>query len=179
MTDQELLLLLRSKPQAGLERVVGSYSNYVLKIAYTRLGSVCTHEDIEEAVSDIFLKFFNAGMKNGFEFGSVRGILSVIAVRHCINVFRQRCKRAEEISLDEIIEYVADETPQSSQENTPLAHAVDSLGEPDRTIFIRKYFFGQKTADIAKELHMKPNSVDKRISRGLVKLRKILKEGEQ
>lgn len=178
MTDKELLLLLRKKPQAGLESVVRQYSNYVLKIAYTRLESVCTYEDIEEAVSDIFLKFFMAGEKNGFSFKSVRGSLSIIAGRHCIDIFRKKCRRTEEISLDEIIEYAADETPQHSEENSRIAQAVDSLGEPDRSIFIRKYFFGQKTADIAKELHMKPNSVDKRISRGLVKLRKLLKEGE-
>lgn len=178
MTDKELLLLLRSNPQVGLVSVVRQYSNYVLKIAYTRLESVCTYEDIEEVVSDIFLKFFNTGMKNNFEFESVRGSLSIIAGRYCIDIFRQKCRHTKEISLDEIIEFVADETPHRSEQNSRIAEAVNSLGEPDKSIFIRKYFFGQKTADIAKELHMKSNTVDKRISRGLVKLRKMLKEGE-
>lgn len=53
-----------------------------------------------------------------------------------------------------------------------------ALGRPDSEIFMRKYFYGQKRRDIAEELGMKTNTVDKIVSRGLVKLRKILDEQE-
>ena len=45
--------------------------------------------------------------------------------------------------------------------------------------FMRKYFYGQKTADIARDLEMKENTVYKHIERGLSKLRKILEKGER
>ena len=150
-----------------------------MKIAYTRLGSVCSREDIEEAVSDVFLKFYTAGTKNGFRFMSVRGALSVIAGRHCIDLFRQRSGRPETVSLDEIIEFTEDTSQRQNERYSRIAEAVDQLEEPDRTIFLRKYFFGQKTADIAKDLDMRPNTVDKRVTRGLARLRKIMEEGEK
>ena len=63
-------------------------------------------------------------------------------------------------------------------ESRELLEAVKDLGEPDSTIFIRKYYFGQKNIDIAKELHMSKGTVNMRISRGLKKLKKIL-EGRE
>ena len=179
MKDEELLALLRSSPQRGLEAVIRQYTPYVMKIARVRLESVCGFRDIEEAVSDIFLKFFNAGQKNGFEFESVRGCLSIIAGRHCVDIFRRESKRPETLPLDDMTEYAALPESQPDERHSAVARAVDSLGEPDRTIFMRKYFYGQKTADIARDLEMKENTVYKHIERGLSKLRKILEKGER
>ena len=55
MTDRELLELLRKDPDNGLKSVVLQYSAYVMKIAYIKLYSVCTAEDIEEAVITIII----------------------------------------------------------------------------------------------------------------------------
>lgn len=174
MTDDQLLELLQSDPQQGLEAVVKRYSAYVLKIATTKLRDVCTKEDIEEAVSDIFLLVFKSGQKCGFKMKSLRAYISVIASRHCINVFNKHIKKSKIIPLDEIAETAASED--KVFEDNGLAEALHSLGEPDEFIFVRKYFFGQTSKEIASELNMKPNTIDKRISRGLIKLRKLLEE---
>lgn len=173
MTDIEIIALLRSSPQKGLAAVFDRYSAYVYKIVYTKLGDICTNEDIEEAVSDIFFKFYQSVQKDNREIHSLRGYLSLIAERHCIDVFRSRTNDIEPISYDEISDTIS--SP-DRQPDTELYDALKALGEPDTTIFIRKYFFGQKSSDIALEMNLKPNTVDKRISRGLIKLRKILKE---
>lgn len=174
MKDEELLDLLRKDPQKGLAAVVGRYSAYVLKIARTRLDGLCTREDIEELVSDVFFGFYEHGRKCGFEILSLRGCLAVIAERRCIDRIAQCLRRGETVPLDDIAETLPDEIP--SDDHRQLTEALKKLGEPDTSIFIRKYFLGQRTADIAKELHMRANTVDKRVSRGLVRLRKILEE---
>ncbi len=171
MTDTEIIELLKCSPQRGLASAVERYSAYVYKIAYTKLGDVCSEQDIEEAVSDIFLRFFRSAESTGFDMRSVRGYLSVVAERHCIDVFRRRKTLPERVPIDDIAETAAVAEPEP---DTELYDALQALGEPDTTIFIRKYFFGQKTADIAREMNIKPNTVDKRISRGLDKLRKML-----
>ncbi len=173
MDDNSLLMLLRSDPERGLARIVEQYSAYVHKAAYTRLRSVCTREDIEEAVSDIFLMFYNIGKKNNFEMRSVRAVLSVIAKRHCINVFRKKCKQTETLAYDDLENIIADE----ESKNIELIDAIKQLGEPDSQIFIRKYYLGQKNIDIAKDLNMNISTLNMRISRGLKKLKKILEEG--
>ena len=173
MSDKELIELLKCSPEQGLAAVVIRYTAYVMKIVRTKLDNICTQEDMEEIVSDIFFSFYQQGQKCGFEIRSIRAYISLIAERRCIDVFRQHIRREDTVSLDD-----ADgmSVPADNDNYDMLAEEIKRLGELDTSIFIRKYFYGQKTADIAKELHMKPNTVDKRISRGLVRLRKIMEE---
>ena len=173
MSDKELIELLKRSPEQGLAAVVIRYTAYVLKIARTKLDNICTREDIEEIVSDIFFIFYQQGQKCDFEIRSLRAYISLIAERRCINVFRQHIRRENTVPLDEVDSSFVSE---NNEDYDTLVAGIKKLGEPDTSIFIRKYFFGQKTADIARELHMKPNTVDKRVSRGLVKLRKIMEE---
>jgi RNA polymerase sigma-70 factor (ECF subfamily) len=176
MTDKELIIKMKCSPPEGLAAVVDRYTAYVMKIARTKLGGICSSEDIEEAVSDIFFKFYQTAQSCGFEIRSVRAYLSVIAGRHCTDVFRKHISAPDILPLEDAGEVAVQE--QMSDSNSDLAAAIKKLGEPDTSIFIRKYFFGQKTKEIAEELHLNPKAVDKRVSRGLVKLRKILKEEE-
>ena len=173
MNDEFLLALLKSDPEKGLAEALRQYSAYVYKIAYTKLCDVCTKEDIEEAVSDIFLKFFQSGSELSFELKTVRGFISVIAARHCTDLFRKHCKDESMLALSDLENILSEE---SITDAHFLLEAVKSLGEPDSSIFIRKYYFGQRNKDIAKELGLRQSAVNTRISRGLVKLRKILKE---
>ena len=173
MSDKELIELLKCSPEQGLAAVVIRYTAYVMKIVRTKLDNICTPEDMEETVSDVFFSFYQQGQKCGFEMRSIRAYISLIAERRCIDVFRQHIRRENTVTLDDAADTLISE---KNDDYDMLADGIKRLGEPDTSIFIRKYFYGQKTADIARELHMKPNTVDKRISRGLVKLRKIMEE---
>lgn len=177
MTDKELASLLESDVQNGLAAAIEHYSGYVYKIVLTRLSDVCAKEDIDEAVSDIFFKLFTAA-KGGKTFTSVGGYLSVTAQRHCIDLFRKVTGRAQTVPLEEIAE-LSSEQEICAESSAELMNAIKALGEPDTQIFLRRYYFGQRNKDIAKDLGMNTAAVNKRISRGLVKLRKILKEGER
>ena len=52
-----------------------------------------------------------------------------------------------------------------------LLEALEGLGEPDREIFLRKYYLGQRTKEIARALNLRENTVDQKVGRGLKKLR--------
>ncbi len=182
MKDKELIELLKKDPEKGLAETVKQYSAYVMKVAYVSLSDVSSREDMEEAVSDIFLLFYQSGVSCGFDIRSIRGMLSVIAKRHCIDLFRRYTVYSDvrqEISFDEIENTVADPPDISGVSNARLVDAIKRLGSRDENIFIRKYYFGQKSSDIAKDLNMKTNTVNKRISRGLKRLKKILEEDMQ
>ena len=177
MTDNELLRLLKTDPQNGLEAVVRQYNAYVMKIAYLRLNDVCTNEDIEETVSDIFLKFFQFGCKNNFDISSVKAVLSVISARHCIDVFRKKMQEIKSVSIDELPNEIG--VFETYPSDSIVADILKELNDIDRKIIIRRYFFGQKSREIAKDLNMRPSAVDTRISRALVRLRKIIKEDDR
>ncbi len=176
MTDKEIAQLLERDSEAGLAAAVKHYGGYVYKIVLTRLCDVCAKEDIDEAVSDIFFKLFNAA-KGGKQFTSVGGYLSVTAQHHCIDLFRKHTGKTGTVPLDEIQE-LSSEDEIFADTSAELMQALKALGEPDTQIFLRRYFFGQRNKDIARELGMTAAAVNKRISRGLVRLREILKEGE-
>lgn len=177
MTDKDIAQLLAQDCEKGLAAAVKQYSGYVYKIVLTRLCDICAKEDIDEAVSDIFFKLFTAA-KEGKCITSVGGYLSVIAQRHSIDVFRRATGKAQSVPLDEIAE-LPDEQEIFADTSAELMAALKALGEPDTQIFLRRYFFGQRNKDIAKELGMNVPAVNKRISRGLIKLKNILKEGER
>ena len=174
MNDTELLELLGSSPQEGLAAVIGQYSAYVYKIAYNRLFGVCTKEDIEEAVSDIFMKLYSSVSEKGVKPRSVCAYLSVIAQRHCTDILRRQKANGQHISLDEIENIIPDD--EITADSGQIMQALKRLGEPDTEIFVRRYYLGQPVKQIALEMNMKTDTLNKRLSRGLKKLRKILEE---
>ena len=173
MNDTELLILLRSSPQEGLAAVIERYSAYVYKIAYNRLCRVCAKEDIEEAVSDIFMKLYTAVMR-GEEVRSVCAYLSVIAQRHCTDIYRRQVSREGCVPLGELEDVIPDEG--ITADSGRLMLMLKKLGEPDTEIFVRRFYLGQPVKHIARDLRMKTDAVYRRISRGLKKLRTMLEE---
>ena len=178
MSDEELLQLLKADSEKGLRAVIDKYGGYVYRIAYSKLGSVCQREDIEEAVSDIFAAFYDYARGRGFELQSVQAYLAVIAKRRSINLYKKAIKRADVISFDEAEEFIG-EADKTRELHYELIDAIKRLGEPDSEIILRRYFLGQKSREIARALRLRPNTVDKKISRGLKKLKTILEKEEQ
>ena len=66
----------------------------------------------------------------------------------------------------------------SSLTREELIDAILSLGDPDATILIGKYFFGMKGKEIGAMLHMKENTVVSRATRALKRLRIMMKGAE-
>ena len=54
-----------------------------------------------------------------------------------------------------------------------MTELVRSLGEPDSQIVFRRYYFGQRSKEIAADLGMTPGAVDTRLSRAVGKLREL------
>ena len=57
-----------------------------------------------------------------------------------------------------------------------LRAAVDALGEPDREILIRRYYYNQKPREIALALDMRVKQVDNRLYQTKRKLREALSD---
>ena len=57
-----------------------------------------------------------------------------------------------------------------------LYQCILSLGEPDSSIIIQKYFYNRKSADIAESVGLLPITVRVRAARALKRLRKILSD---
>ena len=91
-------------------------------------------------------------------------------------------RRADTISIDgdDVIQIPSAERVDEIAERAETAHevldAVNSLGEPDSTIIMQKYYYGKSSYEIADMVGMKADAVRKRLSRVLKRLRDVLSD---
>ncbi len=173
MTDDVLLAMLRETPEQGFAAIVRQYGGYVYTIAASKLSGTGTVEDIEEAVSDVFVLFYKWMQTHETDSICLRAVLAVIAKRHCINRYYALMKHPAAESFETLLtEPRSSETPPDTQ--VLLMQAVQQLGEPDSEIVLRRYYFGQSSKQIGAALGIKPNTVDQKLSRSLKKLREMM-----
>lgn len=178
--EKELCLLLQQNPEKGIGKVMDQYMAFVYTIVHGKLSALCTKQDIEECVSDVFLKLYQSRDNIDLEKGSLKSYLAVLSKRTAIDAFRKIQRKATELSLDEYEWDLVDSHTDienafiQSQTSEMMIKNIKSLGEPDSQIIIYKYYFGQSSAAISKILGIKENTINKRASRALEKLRKVL-----
>ncbi len=171
MTDKELLKKLKKDKSSGLSEVIDLYSGLLYKIAGAIILPLGTKEDVEECVSDSFLAFYGEIDSLDLNKSSIKTYLALIARRKAIDVYRSlRSKSSSEAALDEGNTGSNDFTPELDRKLS-LLPAVKSLGEPDSTIVIRKYVFGETAGEIARLLGLSEAAVQKRLERSRDKLR--------
>lgn len=158
------------------------YYNYVGTIVVNHLRNVGSREDTEECISDIFAKVFFV-LEDQPVAGDMRKFIATIAKRTSIDRFRTLSRKAERsISLDdEMFSGISsDDDLEAENERCELqrilADCISSLGEPDSTIVIQKYYYNKTSRQIAGLLSMKPSAVRMRVKRAAEQLRAALAE---
>ena len=158
------------------------YYNYVGTIVVNRLGCLGSREDTEECISDIFAKVFFSLEKNPVS-GDLKAFIGTVAKRTSIDRFRSlSAKSGRTIALeDERFSGVSsDDDLEADNEKRELkrivADCIRSLGEPDSTIVIQKFYYNKNSSQIAGLLSMKPSAVRMRVKRAAARLRKALAE---
>ena len=176
MNEKRILKALRRGDSAALEQIIDQYTPYVFAIISNILSHALPREDLEEVVSDVFCSLWYSRAQ--VEPGKLKAYLAAIAR----NAAKSRLRR---LKLTEPLEDDLLELSLPGPEEGVLALelkaacrdlAVDSLGQPDSEIFLRRYFLYQKTGDIAQALGMNAATVRSRLSRGREKLKEHLEE---
>lgn len=175
MDESRLLAGLRKKDEHALAQIIDHYAAYVHTVAAAVIGDRLSEADVEETMADAFLALWNSGEK--VLPGKLKAYIGALAR----NQARQRLRQAKRVlPLEEdVLNLHGDSLEEhlEQQEETALVyHAVLSLGEPDREIFLRHYYYGQPIAEIAKTLDMNPATVKTRLHRGRARLREVLEE---
>lgn len=181
MTDSQFRTLLKKSPQSAHRAVFDEYYNYVYTIVFNKLRSTASREDVDECVSDVFSDIFLKYDENSSYNGDIKGLISVVAVNRSIDMFRRlTSKNKGIIHLDDELssQLPSDENVEAEADRKETGHAVlnavKSLGEPDSTLIIQKYYYNRSSDEIAEMVDMKSDAVRKRLSRAVKKLRDIL-----
>ena len=179
MTDTELLCLLQEAPEKGLRELIDAYGGLVAKTVRGRLRTLCTQEDIEETVSDVFLELYESRNKLDPAAPGLPAFLMTLAQRRAVDRFRQQLRRREELSPTVIYNRIAappaEETVLKKVERDQLLRAVLTLGEPETSILFRRFYYGETFREIGKALSLSENAAAKRYHKALKTLKTKLK----
>ncbi|WP_019680585.1 sigma-70 family RNA polymerase sigma factor [Ruminococcus flavefaciens] len=181
MTHSEYSRLLAADRNRAHQALYDEYINYVYTIVFNRLRSCGTREDMGECVTDIFYEVFAHYDESMAVSEDIRGFIAAVAYRKSATCFRRLCRSSSRsVPLgDELTEMLpSDENisvnAELKEQRRILLELVDSLGEPDSTIIIQKFFYGRSAAEISKLVTLSPMMVRVRSSRALKKLRRLL-----
>ena len=174
--EVKLLEDLKSDAEKGLVQLMDTYMGLVYTIVRNKLRTICSKEDIEECVSTVFYEFYKQRDSIDLNKGTIKSYLCVIAKRRAIDLYRENTKSFNNTvqSANSTIEPDSGEIIPDIETRYVLIEAIKKLGSPDSEIFIRKYYLGQSTKNIAQVFGIKENTIDKKVSRGLIKLRESL-----
>lgn len=178
MQEQELIELLKEDPETGISEALLCYGGAVETICRNFLYD-CQEMDIEEAVADTFLKLWKAKERIGRQKG-LKSYLYEIA-RNTARDKRRALNKASIYTLEEVelnLKAPLDvEAEFIRKSNERILHeCLNDTEEPDRSIFVLRYFYGVAIKDIAGKLEMAPKRVENILYRGKERLEKVLNE---
>lgn len=177
MDEAALVRKLNRHSRAALERAVVQFTPYVGAVLWGVLEGRACREDLEELSADVFLTLW-AHREELDPTHGLRPWLGTVARNKAKDWLR---RRRETLPLDETLPVDRQDTPeeiaQQRDQAARLWAAVDGLGEPDRTLFFRYYYQGDKLKDVARDLGLNSSTAKQRLFRGRQKLKQQLMEG--
>lgn len=181
VSDEKIIDLYWSRDEEAIPRTDEKYGGCCFSVAYHILRN---QEDSEECVSDTWLKTWYSIPPERPSF--LKQFLVKIARNLSLDHYRRNHAKKRgggemPLVLDELAECVSGaEDVESAMRAKQLEEAINifvgSLSEKERNIFIRRYFFLERAAEIAKMYSTNEANVRKTLSRVRAKLKKYLIE---
>lgn len=176
MTDDNMLELMRSGDEKGLEYVMSAYSRLAQAIA---AGILSDEQDCKEAVSDAFYKIWRNRMEIDLSRASLKNYVAMVT-RSCALNKLKTLKQYEPLPDDERdlgIEADFSNELAAKHNERIIAQCIREMPSPDREIFISRYYFAKPIPVIAREHKMKEKRVEYLLSKNKRRLRTALIKG--
>lgn len=175
LDDPSILELLHSRDPKGADALLERYGGL---IHYVARGILNDPREIEECVSDVCLKLWQVPERFDPEKSSLATWLTAVTRNAALNrlkALRRQEERQTDLEESAVSEEESPEEAVLRQERAEqLRRALERLNGKERTLFYRKYYYLQSTAQIAAELGMSERAAEGRLYRLRQKLRRWL-----
>lgn len=181
MREEKLIVLLEADPEKGIAALQECYGPRVRWMVSRILGAD-RKEDIEECVSDVWVKVWQESKGYCRERGSLISWIYGIARHTAIDRFRRLAGKESLPFADfcgqEELGVNPDFADQAARRENAriLREAVHGMKQPDRNIFLLRYFYFLSVKEIALKLELTEKQVENRLRRGRERLKKELTE---
>ena len=176
LNDEKIITAIKKRNEATINEIITKYSKLLWSVAEAVLNHVGSVQDVEECVADTFIYLWEHPEKFDHQRGKLKTWLSIVARTQAVNRYREITKRntlpLEDADFVDQLD-VADAVLEVETRQALLA-AVNALGEPDREILIRRYYYDQKPKEIALALDMSVKQIDNRLYQTKRRLREML-----
>ena len=175
MNERKLIKKLNRHSRNALDRAVSYYTPYVSAVILHTLAGRACHEDMEELCADVFVTLWTHADTLDLE-QSIRSWLAAVARNKAVDWLRRQ--RPSDLIPEDIPDPSPgpDELAQRRDQSARLWAAVEALGEPDRTLFIRYYYESESLKTIAADLGLTQTAAKQRLFRGRKTLKSVLQE---
>lgn len=129
--------------------------------------------DVEEVVSDVFIRLWNNPEKFDYKKGTLKTYLSVMARSMALNR-RRKLLGKQEGQIEEFLAVDQESLEEQNITNHQLRAAYDIIQEmeqPTREILLRRLFLEEKPMQISKLMELSPKEIDNRLYRGKKQLK--------
>jgi len=167
-----MIAAIENRSESAINDAMNKYSRLLWSVAGAVLNNIGSVQDVEECVADVFVYLWENPHKFDPQRGALKSWLSVIARTKALDRCREIAKR-NTVSLEDTPLAgelgVVDDIIQKEMRSVLIA-AVNALGEPDREILVRRYYYDQKPKDIALAMNMNVRQVNNRLYQTKLKL---------
>lgn len=172
MEESEQLAGLRNRDEAVYQQIMADYSKLLWAVAISVLNHSVSHGDIEELISDVFIRLWRSPEKYEPERGSLKNYLVMMTKSMSLNLIKKRARQFEEVN-DFPFEELRDEAESDNQELwQDFFEALKTIPEPTQEICRQRFFYELKPLAISQELKIPLKEVNNRLYNGKKQLRK-------
>ena len=181
MDDHKIIQLLWQRAEIAIETLAKKYGSRLMSIAMNILG---VRQDAEETVNDTYLAVWNTVPPKkpdplaGYVYATGRNI-SLDRLKY---LTAEKRDGRYDIPIDELANCIPAPALEETVEARELGLAINRFLGPvsadNRTLFLRRYWFGDSVQAIAKDLGLRENAASVRLGRIRMQLREhLIKEG--
>lgn len=187
MEHADLYRRLSARDPSVVDHLVALFGGPMERLAAMIMGQVGTAEDAEEAVSDALAAAWERVAEFDASRTSLKSWLLMLTKYAALNRRRQLQRQQflpdgqrRVAPMQAVPEPVAPSTPEdealAQDQRHRLHRALTQMPEPDRGLLIRRYFFEEPIAAMARELGVSRGALDNRLWRARQALKAILND---
>nr|WP_312577588.1 sigma-70 family RNA polymerase sigma factor [Sedimentibacter sp.] len=176
MNDEKLVRLLKNNPSKGLSTAIDIYGGLVKTIAVRIIGYE-NKSDVEECVSDVFVELWKSIDNYNKDKGILKNYIISIARNVSINTYRRKVVKHDVLPLEENdmeMDFDLDNEVSRNINKSIINETINDLKQPDKDIFIRRYYLFESIKEISQSLNISTKMVENKLYRGKDKLKTAL-----